>query len=248
VSGEQGDRLLRKLEPPAHDKWDKNRGESNNKKSYEEIYNWLSDKLKEIANKEHTAPEEIPQMNKYLPSDISLENSDNSPSVSGADKTNQPDKETADQTSEIQGSQPKEPKNVPIIKPATRGGKKQKKPKNTNGEGTGTGVTPGEGRSEYIDASDIKKIRIYETIENNNRLYIMKITPNEDIAGHIRIKAIGDDQNIEVDIQSAENTADGSSYEIKNGCEIKGVNLKKDVSLTLKIKLNNNRRYALGVE
>ena len=63
---DKGNELLRDLEPPAHDKWDKDRAE-NGHLALRELENFMRTSLKSMGDSLTSEPEDIPGLDQYLP-------------------------------------------------------------------------------------------------------------------------------------------------------------------------------------
>ena len=64
-----GNQILRDMEPPEHDKWDKDRYKNKEEggKILREMHGWVKEILREMANTGSGNPEEIDGLDKYLP-------------------------------------------------------------------------------------------------------------------------------------------------------------------------------------
>ncbi len=253
---EAGNKNLRNLEPPAHDKWDEKRA-GDNMASYEAFKNarsWIIDSLRDLASKRTGILEEIPDLSRYLPEDIERDDLDETPSSSGQNIGAEKNRETADVVT-AQGHEEQTParstitNRAPIIKPATASDNETKQKKVGSHKGKGNG---GHGRSEpddqgnkkYIDTTDME-VRTIESRLNGKRVYTISIMPNKDDDGILRLAAHADDGAYNLDIARVTD-ANGKTYEVKNG-QIEGLQLSQGCKMKLVVELKSNRRYALGV-
>lgn len=143
---EKGNQVLRKMEPPAHNKWEPESYGDDGYKILNEIHEWIREILKSQLTLKPSGKLEIPDLYKYLPYDEGTEEGD------GLGNRDYDEKESSEESSH-QLQKKEEQKNGPIIKPykpsisnkkeetgiggGMRGDKDQKKNKNKKGEGVG---------------------------------------------------------------------------------------------------------------
>ena len=210
VTGDDGNKLLRGLEPPAHDEWDKNRGDDESKEALSRLRDWVVSNLRKIANSTKTDVEEIPELSKYLPQDIADDNRDPIFAPSGQNAAGDNNNETATEHSMSQEQESKVSLNIKnrkanIAKPGTSGGVNNKVLRHTGGKtgkkGPGGADEP-EGNTRYADSNDMY-IKVKETFLDGKREYIFTIVPNKDDAGDIRIIGYGEGEVFPLDISNA---------------------------------------------
>lgn len=259
VRDEIGNKNLRSLEPPAHDKWDEKRAgnDPTGREAFKKARSWIIESLKELAGKQVGVLEEIPELSKYLPEDIERDDLDevfsSNSETRGDDGKN--DHETADVTSTSVSSEETSPQmmvthKASILKPAVASANKDRQKKMGSKKGKGSGVNGGaepnaEGDKKYIDVANLD-VRTAESRQNGKRTYTITIVPNQDDKGTLRIAASADDCSYELGISKATDDT-GNNYEVKDGC-IEGLVLKQGCKKKIIIELKSNRRYALGVK
>lgn len=251
---EEGNRLLRNLEPPAHDEWDPQRDKENGRKISKELNDWVRGSLKELAGTGGNEPEDIPGVSEYLPE---LDERDDMKPYYGGD--GQPtykgsEDETPLEVGATRNEQPynpvvvKQPRPVTMVTPDSGPGDAEPKergdtPTKTNNGGNADPDTDGD-LPRIKTSSIIFKAR--EIVKDGERLYQAVINPLEDSNGSIRIMAVGDDNDYPIEIGSV-NSENGDEYSV-DGSFVKGLQLIKNQRLKLHIRLKRHKRYALGVE
>lgn len=252
--GEIINKLLRELEPPAHDCWDKKRrSDQKSKDAFDAVSQWVRDSLKELAGERYKNPEEIPGLSRYLPDIIERDDSETFPSSSGNSAKDSTEQETAKEIA-VEKKDTLLPKDIinqkiPVRKPAAASDETNQRVPNNKGGGEKTGkigATPNpDGNTKYIDTSNMS-VRIYESMQNGNRVYILRLLSQSEERGSIRIAASGDEGSFPVTIKSAADQK-GNNYDIGDS-EIKNIELAAGQQVKIILTLANNRRYALGVE
>jgi hypothetical protein len=247
---EKGDRILRSLEPPAHNDWKsslwdpiKNRDISTIK-SYGnmvlfELESWIRKKLEEISAVKEDHIVEIEGLGEYLPD---------------TEVGNFTAEDLQDDLLDINTSVAK--KESPISKPRVgtvkpvRPGEKPSKPKAPHKKESGGAKSGGAEEQPRSDKKRILtssvEIRSREINNGNKRLYVLSMLPNEDTSGDLNIVARGETGYYGMDLDYAENSI-GSRLEVE-GSFIKNLQMKKGVPEKITIKLNDDGRYSIGVE
>lgn len=253
VRGDEGNNLLRNLEPPSHDEWDKERGDKRSQNALKRLREWVVGNLRQIASEKLNEIEEIPDLSKYLPQDLADDDRDpifaNNGSQSYDDKD--PNETAAEHGTTEQNTPPIsiniKDRQASITRPGTSGGAekkigtqgdKKKKPSKVKG------VLPGQGNTNFADTSDMD-IRVKETFKDGKRVYSISITPTKNDDGDIRIIGIGDGANYPLDVASA-TTADGKQLKVQRE-RIKGLSFEADKTIVLDVDLKSTRRYIVGV-
>ena len=251
---EEGNRLLRNLEPPAHDEWDSQRDKENGRKIFKELNDWVRGSLRELAGTGSNEPEDIPGVSEYLPE---LDERDDMKPYFGGD--GQPtyrgsDEETPLEMGATHSEQPynpsviKQPRPVTMIIPDSGSGDVDPKPHKNKG------ITPEPGERVDPDVDgDLPRIstssidyKIREIVKDGERLYQAVINPLEDTNGSIRLMAVGDDNDYPVEIAATFDES-GTEYLVDNSF-VRGLQLTKGDRLKLFIRLKRHKRYVLGVE
>ena len=251
VKGEDGNKLLRNLEPPSHDAWDKERGDNISKEALNRLRSWIVDNLRQISKNNKADVEEIPELSKYLPQDIVEDDRDPIFSQNGQDTDGNSNNETATEHSLEQQQTPKISLNIKdrkanISKPGTSGGNDKKVPKhtgtNTGKKGLGGAGKP-EGNTQYADLSDMD-VKVKESYMNGKRMYIFTIIPSKDDSGDIRIIGFGEGDNFPLDVANAF-LADGTQLNTEKE-RIKDLTFVANEPIYIKVELKSSRRYVVG--
>lgn len=253
VLGDKGNIRLGKLEPPAHDKWDIDRGNKEEVGAFEDLRAWIRDKLKSINSDKNFIVEEIPDLGKYLPEDLADDDRDPFASNNGEESDDNSDSETAIETGSSDEKRSLETKGTvrkaATIKRGTPGGKKKKVGKGgrrRNGGG-GHGGGGSGGNTQYVDTNDMD-VKAREGRHDSDRIYNITIMPKKDENGDIRIVGIGgDSESYPLEIEKAVDIVTGKEYKIEKNI-IKNLSLSAGFQTNIRVKLKSQRRYVLGVE
>lgn len=252
VRGDDGNRELRSLEPPAHDEWKLDLGEDNAKEMLKRLRWWVVENLRSIANEREATVEEIPELSKYLPQDTANDDRDPIFSNNGEQTDGDNETETANERGVTDNQNGKinisvKDRVANITKPGTTGGKSKRvtvHPGTGGGGNGGEGAGEPEGNTTYADVSDMLA-RTKELLVNGKKLYQITITPTKDDTGDIRIVGIGDGANFPLDLLSAYDES-GNQLEIK-GETIKNLSFVANQTKILTVELMSSRRYVVGV-
>ncbi|MDP3758481.1 MAG: hypothetical protein Q8Q86_02080 [Candidatus Daviesbacteria bacterium] len=255
---ERGDRLLRELEPPAHDKWDRERKTPEGQIALRELDDFIKQSLKSMGEAITSEPQDIPGLDRYLP------DSEDRDYISGAEGAIPQDstellsgEESGRETGALKES------TVAEVEAILRRAALVKIPGKGNGEGPGRGglnksgggdqaglsggQEEGEGAGERIRTSDIG-FRSFMQKSKDGLEYRLIITGLEDCKGAIRMVAIGDDVSYSADVETARDIDSKKSYEVA-GSMIKGLSVEKGQTVRLSVRLaEHNKKYALGIE
>lgn len=246
---DQGNDLLRDLEPPAHDKWDKDRA-SNGPVALRELDHFIKQSLKSMSESLNSEPQDIPGLDKYLPDS---EDRDYLPSHEGEAL-----EETGLSTDEESGREigaDREPAFADtdsIIRKSIVTNKQLGKVEPTHPTGPGKGphgrVTGPDGKKEgvRINTSAIS-FRSFVQSGKTGLEYHLAITGREDCEGAIRLIAMGDDGSYPVELESAIDTKTGKIYEIGESM-IRGLVTESGKTIKLAVRLSSAKKYALGIE
>ena len=257
---EPGNTKLRKLEPPAHDKWVVNRGDGGTatvSKVKEFIKRGLKTQLKEEVGEEI----KVAEMDKLLPAGLGATGSralDISGRPEGVD-------DSTSESSSVHGSEDptiakiSERKKVRIgthksaigggdeIGRAGRRGKGNGKKRSTGGNEP-TGVESGDGAARLVDVN----FQMRSWTESQTGDIIVKLRAEEAASGDITIAALsegGAPESFTLPISSVylEDSDRQTKLDFK-GNTIKGVTINADtLTATLRIRLSTSDRFRLGV-
>jgi len=252
-----GNKYLRLLEPPTHDKWieelgDQKLGDKMGTKIVKEYREWIKSSLRKLAEQFVTEPEDIPDLSKWLPE---VDDRDDLKSYTGTygERTD----ETRDEESpvEVGATRPREEfetmngqkRDISLTQtfergegPAPKGTKNRKnKKKNARIDPTKPGMLP------RINTADIR-FRAREVFIDGIRKYKVVLTSTSDQVGSVKLLAVGDDSDFPLEIKRISDSTN-SAIEFKDS-EIKKIELLADQPTTFIVELMNQNRYSLGVE
>jgi len=254
-NNKEGNQLLRKLEPPAHDDWDPSLFKSDGKISGRDVYyeyrDWIKNILKSLVEEVDNEPQDIPGLGKYLPEEnenekehyldvqgepIAKNNVDEAPAERGVDV----DPAVVEKEKVVY-------REVAIKKPVAKGGDEHLHGTGTKKRKSGTGGvdTSKPGQVPRIDVSNIVP-RIFPISDNGDSAYQLVLHSNNEEAGAINIVAIGEDGKYAIELESAVDQA-GNNLEVK-GNSIMNLKINPEETMKVVLKIQNRRRYALGVE
>lgn len=245
---DEGNKRLRLLEPPAHNEWDPARDKKLGKEIIRELNEFIKGSLRSLAEDTDNQPEEIPELNFYLPEEDDLNSGSGAEGILAVG-TAPP--ESASETGAVHpetiAPQTRRPeKKLAIIKKVGLGGDKST-------ERTGTGTASGkkgsvdpstDGKFPHINLSNIK-FRARQIHRQVKILYQTVITPLADDFGSLKITAVGEDARYPIEMLSVE-SADGTHVDF-DGSLIKDLKLVKDEPVRLFITLSSKKKYAIGV-
>ncbi len=248
---DEGNRLLRNLEPPAHDKWDPDRDKQNGHAINKELRDFIRNALKSVAENEDLNPEDIPDLSKYLPE---IEERDDLNPYLGefGEASNSSTKlETGHEIGATgEGTHTAPPivrkREVEIIQSFASGETTDEPPAPGRNKTSGSpGVdTTQEGAIEKVNTTGLQ-FRTREVKRDGKRMYRANITSPETQTGTIKIVAKGDDADYPVEIAEVRDSA-GEALK-SNGAYVE-LHLTENQPLLLYIELAHQRRYTLGVE
>ncbi len=252
----EGNMILRGLEPPEHDKWDPKLDDGSGKEAVDEIRDWIRGNLMELAEEESGDPEEIPELEKFLPYD---EDSDR---VSESNKSrSKPSGLTSAEESGMEVGADRDEKLEEVeefvSKPSSRirdggdgpspGGQKSKG--SSGGNGGGAGNDDGRGVARINTSAARFRVIYAGTAKSGMAEYCLIIEPAADIEGSLGIVAIGDDSAVyPVNLSSVEEWGSKGKELKHSGSFIEELKLKKSKAVRLRVTTKSGSRYALGVE
>lgn len=251
----EGNAMLRSLEPPEHDAWEPARA-PNGKEMLDEIRDWVKSELVALAEEESGDPEEIPELEKFLPYDEDYEK------MSEASKGNALPSEgvSLDESALEIGAEREEREDAIeefVSKPFSKKevgstGQNQRKHKGGSGggkEGTGTGNEEGHEGLARVNTSSVRFRIFYVGRGKQGSEYCAILEPLSDQEGAINVVALGDDSAVyQVPVAYAKDW-DGKQKEYEHkGSLVEGLKLKKGKPVRIRIGTKSPSRYALGIE
>ncbi len=249
----EGNEELRKMEPPAHDKWDPERNESNGRQIIEGIGNWIRSTLKGLREIQTSGFQDIPGLSKYLPF-----NDESQTEEKG-------DKETVEKESDEETASLMQSKSIfesfPVINPydvsvlnspdtglggsstvvrKKKGKIKTKTNNNKTNNGSGAGNTPAVRHSSI-------QVRSYLIEEIGDQLtYAIVINPTENSKCSINMKAVGEEGEESIEIHSV---ADENGQKLRfNKSTISLINLESGIKKKILVKLSSKFKVSLRLK
>lgn len=244
-----GNSMLRDLEPPQHNEWDKDRA----KKGWvalQELDGFIKEKLRSMGEVITSEPQDIPGLDRYLPDS---EDRDYVP-VNGigqeptdtivSEETGREVGATKEATSAFTESVVR--KGVVSTKQFGRVAPKPPEGPGKGPKGRATGNDSGESEGVRIKTSDIT-FRSFVQYQKGKPLYNFVITAREDCEGAIKIVAIGDDGNYPVELISVSDARTKKKYKTMHSL-ISGLKMKSGDRVQLAAELVASKKYSLGIE
>lgn len=245
---ELGNKKLRTLEPPAHDKWDADLNKAEGKQINKEITDWIKEELRKFDLPSASKPDEIPDLSKFLPKITDRDDETPFSDEAGTPTEEIDEKETyLEKGSNVEKeSKPVvvQKQNIAVIKPASLGNSvlKASSNKGINSDG-GKHAGDNDGEFKKIDTTKIT----FRNIMTEPGKYLLVIYPTEDDNGSIKILEVGEDNSYPAQVQAAVDKGTNTPYKVQDS-EIKGLQLKAGITQRIEISIMTKRRYVLGVE
>jgi hypothetical protein len=260
-SDAKGNTLLRRMEPPQHDRWDPARADDG-ANALNELKTFVRNGLKDRVKQQIGEQVEIKGLARYLPS-ASFTVPDPAPGrplvLSAGERPGQESSTVHGAPGDPVAVNGSERRAVPVrlSEPATSGGAEDiEKGKDRGGEGTredspgdlaATGRT-GTGRSR-VRAGDIRFRSWSEDVSGD---ICMALTAGKDVRGDLELVALGPggavEENYVLPISSATVTIDGRTSPVSwNGNVLLGLDLHADLTARVRLSVPRGHRYRLGV-
>ncbi len=245
-----GNSELRKMEPPTHDKWDPARYPEKGEKLMKEIESWIRKCLKELKEKRESEVLEIPDLQKYLPSDDGADSGDGKgESEYVGEESNVESSRIIDKKLIFKSTTKIDPYKVAVLnkkdtgfggpgKTIRRGTKKLKKhSKNSGG---------GDGKIKALSPEDINTRVFCISKHDEIKEYVVKVKSKVDGKCNLKLLAIGEEGTEKKKVTEVFDPR-GYNYKLNNNL-IKGVYLEKDQTFDLKVKIDSNIKCSLSIE
>lgn len=245
----EGNKILRELEPPDHNKWDKNR-RPDGAVITKGIDDWIKEKLKELRESSSGGEIELPGLSKYLPGGLKAKSGAKGPEAGGT--VRQGDQDTGGEVKGTEEEKAKElnfdaPPEAPVVYlPALGEGGDE-----PGGEGKGDGTSDGndgkgnKGRKTKRNPGYKYGFR-WVPISGNKASVI--IHPNQKIDKPVDayLFAAGEDAGYKLNILSAV-YADGTPA-VYAGGTIKQIVLENGRPCKITVKVADSSHIAVGVK
>ena len=244
----KGNQILRKMEPPAHNRWEPDSYGPTGTKVLYEIHEWIRAILKSQQKIQRKGKLDIPDAYKYLPFDDGLEKGDSKgkKDFSGQESETETarllqkkeEPETNIKISPYRVSIINQPENTGI-----GGGLRGTGTKKKRGKGKGVG---GEDRAKKaLTYQEVSVIPIVTKKIPNGYEYLIKIYSNENRMCRLNFFAVGDEGTDRINIQHATDESGQDVHSTSN--KISHIKLYKDAELKLFIQFESSNKYALKV-
>lgn len=261
---EPGNTVLRKLEPPAHDKWVANR-QTGGKQAVAKVKEFIKAGLKTQLQEEAGEEIRVAEVEKLLPAGLG-EVATHSVKVNTRPQPDTARKDSAEESSTVHAStEPVAAKNpvrktfrVGIPSPADTGGDQSGlagrrggsgKTRRSTGGSNPTNAKPGDGAARISDTN----FSMRSWTESQTGDIIMILRTDKPASGDITLAALSDggtpEKSFKLPIRRVVSTVDGAETELSFvGNTIQGVSVSPDsLSVTLRIQLLTNDRYRLDI-
>jgi len=246
---ENGNLALRKMEPPAHDKWDPKRNKENGETIMNEITNFVRTCLDSVKQQQSFGILEIPELQKYLPYD---EGDDSGDGSGASDYTG---KEGKEETSQLIQKTEKLNANV-VVNPYKISVLNEKEGLAGNGDGTGTGSGSGNNggkkTGEGTGTKRSRKIKEFHSRsfvvgkKDENFIYRVVFNSSKDLKCNINFSAVGEEGSEKLKIKNVSDSK-GSKY-LFSGNKIQQLNLEKARPKTIDLTIESPFKLSLKAE
>ena len=246
-----GDKVLRSMEPPAHNDWDPSRT-PNGKTVDTELSNWIRKCLKTLNPATSTEAQDVTDLYKYLPDD-----SDSESGEPGGDHYKRiPDElETSVQIQKLVDEKITDvsiikienailtPQNEPGIIESSGGGNHGG---GSGGNGAGTGTAQGGKSNAEFKIIKLSVRSFVISTDKDIMNYLIHVHRNEQKVVNLHINFIGEDLITPTQLVSAHNIDTKSLYEINKNV-IKNVILNKETDTKISIALKSKMKLSIEV-
>jgi hypothetical protein len=235
----EGNKLLRQMEPPRHDKWDEKRVEGTaGKRALTEIKEWIREEVKGLNPFFTGKSFNESELAKYLPDEMEDESPETQDKAGDSeDESLEPKPGRGEVKSRTAPPRPSALVPGDELEPAGGAGGTGTEPR---GEGTraGGGATGTGGGSEEKKAARVRlQVRAYAPAGDG--AYTVIIRSAVDFSGAVALTAIGEDGEREpLLIQKASLAADTASELACEGNKIRGISLSAGVPLRLVVAID----------
>lgn len=245
---EKGNLELRKMEPPAHDKWDPKRHKENGESIMNELTNFVRGCLEKMKQSESFGILEIPELQKYLPFDEGDESGGSNGAVYTGKEGKTETSKRLQKNDEFNSKIVINPFKVSIINEHDEFGGNEEGGNNddsTGNEGT-RGSGGGNGNKRVKKIKDLHS-RCYLISEKENQLiYRIIVRSKKDIKSTLKLAAVGEEggENLRiVDVYD-----DKRSKFFFSGNKIQQFSLIQNVTKEFNIVVESPFKLALKIE
>jgi len=249
---ENGNRLLRKMEPPEHDKWEPRRNSDKGEKIISEITTFIRECLNKLKDNQTYESLEIPELQKYLPYDDEGEDEGNGKDPNNGSYTG---KEGEIETSSLIQKSERfnektviNPTKVSVINIKTNfGGKEEGEGgKNNKNKGGNKKAGGGEGNKPTRKKKEIH-VRSYLIEENSNELtYKAILISSIGTKCNLKIMAVGEEGSEPIHLKKVFD--DNNTRFLFSGNKIQHVKFEIGIKQEVKFTIESPIKVALNIE
>ena len=229
---DKGNALLRTLEPPSHDKWDRKRAETPEESdAFLEVLDFIRESLKSLSVFIPSEGSDILGLNKYLPEDGEKAEGGLVGSATSTD------------TGVVLGPLERVTKKPSISK---------RKGKGVAPQGQQEGKDSGEKVLPLIDVKNIQFRSFAHRDKSGNFNYQCVMRSNEDAHGSIKVFIVADDASNSLGCVKASSIGGNINYEISDSSRldfqiIHGISLLQNIATSLVLYTNSPHQFKIGV-
>ncbi len=244
---EKGNQALRKMEPPAHDKWDPKRNKEHGEPIMNEITTFIRSCLESVKQQHSFGILEIPELQKYLPYDEGNDSGD------GSGSSTYTGKEGKEETSRLIQKTEKLNAKV-IINPYKISVLNEKEGLGGDDHGSGTGNGKGKNGKQETGAGTTraKKVKEFHSRsfvigkKDEDFTYRMIFNSSKDLKCNINISAVGEEGSERLRIKNVTDSK-GSKY-LFSGNKIQQLNLEKNKLKAIDVTIVSPFKLSLKAE
>jgi hypothetical protein len=262
--GEELNKLLRKLEPPSHNRWEADlykKDRAYAKSVLNGLYSWIRERVRELSHPEDSDDLDVEGISRYLPYDLYEDELMQS-------KQNTEGEKSVPQQVEIEIRKSNyEMHDYFVMKEVATGsegdmegrsphyGEDQNDDTNQHallpdsvGGGGDESRTPGQGdfRGPNRTPPRLKKVRAF-CKDVSSGLYTISFIPACDADGYLNVSIVGETGQDPLVVNEAIDRDTGENIAIHNSGKIGPIQFEENVRRVIDIKIDENYRYALEV-
>jgi hypothetical protein len=255
-TNEEGNKILREMEPPAHDEWSADRNSKNGKNIWRGIDDFIKDSLKSMAALVEDSAQDVPWLDRFLPDvldeDESFWNSairiEHSSETSNTESPREvPRRQSvvlstiSDQSQGSTKSNLTKPWNSDL-EPAFWDGTSTS---SKDGNGSPSGEDDAEGNvSGQITSDEVSFRSFMRELGDYGRIYQFALNAKQNCHWDMSIIAVGDDATTPIAIHSATDSTTWKPY-VVIGSKIKDISIEVWSTKLIQVCLIGDHRYAL---
>ena len=246
---DRGNLALRKMEPPAHDKWDPKRNKENGEVVMNEITNFIRSCLDSVKQRQSFGILEIPELQKYLPYDEGDDSGDGTGISTYTGKEGKVEtSKLIQRTERLNAKVVINPYKVSVLneKDSFGGDDEGSETDDENGTGGTGGIGGGTGTKKT------KKIKEFHSrsflVDKTDEYFIYRIVVHsiKDLKCNISLSAVGEEGSEKLKIINV--TGQQSSKYLFSGNKIQQLKLIKDELNTMDVTIETPFKLSLKVE